>query len=257
MTDALLIAATGMRAEQAQIDTISNNVANLNSTGFRRQVVSFESVTAALDSASGDVLPATAASRGAGVIAYESLSQLAGELRRTGEVFDVAIDGNGFLEGLRSDGTPVYTRAGALHVGTDGLLVMQDSVPLSVNIQIPADAEHVTIDPDGRVTVQRAGNALPEEVGQLELASLANPSGLKAVGNNLFVATDDSGEVATGVPGQDGRGLIRQGYLESSNVQLTEELVALMLAQRGFELTSRVAQAADQMMSIVNGLYRQ
>jgi flagellar basal-body rod protein FlgG len=258
MTDALYVGATGMRAHQMQVDTIANNVANVNTTGFRRETVSFSSVMAALQGGATDPLAesvrSSLASRGAGAIASLQLSTHGGELRKTDAPLDVAIDGNGFLEVTLPDGTPAYTRAGALSLDADGVL-SGAGYPLSARIAIPADASALRITPNGRV-VANLPDRSEVELGTIELATFANPAGLESMGGNLYRATTGSGEMRLGAAGESGHGLIRQGFLEASNVQLVDELVSLMLAQRGFEMNSKIVQAADQMAGITNALYR-
>jgi flagellar basal-body rod protein FlgG len=264
MFDALYIAATGMRAHQSEVDAIAHNVANLNTVGFRRSVVSFAEATAAvtpLESAvSADgVASATqmlGSMRGAGALAHSTLSTVGGELKQTSQPLNVAIDGAGFLEVIRSDGSPAYTRAGELGINDEGVLTLADGTPLAGRIVLPPDAKEVRINADGQVLAVMQGQADPIEAGHIELATFSNPAALQAVGGNLFVATAESGAARLGAPASDGLGSLRQGYLESSNVQLVEEMVAMMLAQRAFELDGRVVQAADQMMALTNGLYR-
>jgi flagellar basal-body rod protein FlgG len=259
MFDALYVAASGMRGEQLQIDTIAHNLANLNTVGFRRSIASFSEVSAAL-AASGvttdGAQPPVATPRGAGVSSSLTLSSLAGELKPTGEPLDIAIDGIGFLEVLRTDGTPAYTRAGKLRINEERLLTTLDGSPLSARIEIPNDTRRVDILPDGRVTALVADSDDPVELGQIELAAFPNPTALTAAGSNLYVAPPAAGEPQVATPGELGMGTLRQGFLESSNVQLADELVTMMLAQRAFELNARVVQAADQMLSITNSLYR-
>jgi flagellar basal-body rod protein FlgG len=258
MTDALYVGATGMRAHQMQVDTIANNVANVNTVGFRRETVSFSSVMAALQSGATDPLAASLRenlqSRGAGAIASLQLSTNGGELRQTGAPLDVAIDGGGFLEVTLPDGTPAFTRAGALSLDADGVL-SGAGLPLAARIAVPAEANGLRITPHGRV-LANLPNQADVELGHIELAAFANPAGLESIGENLYRATAASGELRTATPGENGTGLLRQGHLESSNVQLVDELVALMLAQRGFEMNSKIVQAADQMLGIANSLYR-
>ena len=260
MFDAMQISATGMRAHQLQIETISHNVANMNTVGFRRKLVSFSEVSAdaiaALSGATAGELQAPAGTRGAGSFANVSLSSLAGELRRTGEALDVAIDGAGFIEVLRTDGSVAYTRSGSLHLNEVGELSTATGEVLAAEISIPAGANNVQISSDGRVLAVLNGESVATQLGQIELISFANPAALTAVGDNLYVATEQAGEIQAGAPGQSGMGALRQGYLEASNVQMIDELVALMIAQRAFEMNSRVAQAADQVQSITNGLIR-
>jgi flagellar basal-body rod protein FlgG len=258
MTDALYVGATGMRAHQTQVETIANNVANVNTIGFRRESVNFSTVVAALQSSAtdplGDSLRANLQTRGAGAIASLQLSVNGGELKQTEAPLDVAIEGRGFFEVQLPNGTPAYTRAGALSLDSEGLLTSA-GLPLTGHITVPGDANNLRITGDGRVIANLA-NQTDVELGNIELAAFANPSGLESIGNNLYRPTGSSGDVQLGVPGEAGNGVLRQGYLESSNVQLVDELVALMLAQRGFEMNSKVVQAADQMMGITNGLYR-
>jgi flagellar basal-body rod protein FlgG len=258
MFDALYVGATGMRGQQLQIDTIAHNLANLNTVGYRRSVTSFAEISTALsmNEIAAIAAPANVTTRGAGSIAQVSLSSLAGELKLTGEPLDVAIDGVGFFEVIRADGTPAYTRAGRLKVDGDGMLALADGSVLASQIQIPSDAQEIRVGADGRVFAVVGADTEPLELGRLDLVTLPNPTALKAVGDNLFVASAQAGEPQTGAPGELGLGTLRQGYLESSNVQMADELVTLMLAQRAFEMNARVVQAADQMMSITNSLYR-
>ena len=259
MTDALFVGATGMRAHQTQVDTIANNVANVNTVGFRREAVNFSSVMAALQSGASDPLGAQLQSslraRGAGAIASLQLSTNGGELKQTSQPLDLAIEGSGFFEVQLPDGSPAYTRAGALSLNADGLLSTAAGLPLSSRIAVPADVNNLRIAANGHVTADlptRAG----VELGEIETANFANPAGLESIGDNMYRATTASGQMQLGTPGDAGSGTIRQGYLESSNVQLVDELVSLMLAQRGFEMNSKIVQAADQMLGITNALYR-
>jgi flagellar basal-body rod protein FlgG len=259
MFDALYVGATGMRGQQMQIDTIAQNLANVNTVGYRRAVTSFAEITSALSAEELALLTATngtAEVRGAGSMARTSLSSVAGELKATGEPLDLAIDGLGFLETIRPDGTPAYTRAGKLHIDADGMLALPDGSVLAAQVQVPTDAQEVRIASDGRVLVKTSSDTNPIEVGRLELVTFPNSGAMRAAGENLYVAPAEAGEPQTAAPGEAGVGSLRQGYVESSNVQLADELVTLMLAQRAFELNARVVQAADQMMSITNSLYR-
>lgn len=259
MFDALYVGATGMRGQQLQIDTIAHNLANLNTVGFRRGVTSFAEISTAVDVRSlGDIGNVRGASllRGAGVLGTLALSSGTGEIKQTNEPLDIAIDGLGFLEVIRGDGTPAYTRAGNLKVDSDGFLAAADGSVLAGRIEIPTDAKQVRILSDGRVRVSVGDSEELIDAGQIELVTFHNPSALQAAGNNLYVAPLAAGEPQVATPGEAGVGLIRQGFVESSNVQLADELVTLMMAQRAFELNARVVQAADQMLSITNSLYR-
>lgn len=261
MLDALYVGATGMRGQQLQIDTIAHNLANVNTVGFRRGVVSFSEVTAALAASGGmDGIASTrgfaSTLRGSGVSGEVTLSLLAGELKQSNEPLDLAIDGVGFIEVIRADGTPAYTRAGKLAVNKDGLLATADGSALASRIEIPSDTRDIHIAADGRVSVVATDQEDPIEVGQIELVAFANPGGLRAAGSNLYVADAAVGEPQVAAPGELGMGLLRQGFVEASNVQLADELVTMMVAQRAFEMNARVVQAADQMLSITNSLYR-
>jgi len=259
MFDALYVGATGMRGQQLQIDTIAHNLANLNTVGYRRSITSFAEISSALSVSEIAAIASPNSlvhARGAGSMAQVTLSSLAGELKSTGEPLDIAIDGLGFMEVVRADGTPAYTRAGKLKIDADGMLALADGSVLAAQIQIPTDAEEVRIATDGRVMVVSGPDGDAVEVGRIELVTVPNPAALRAIGDNLFVASAQAGEPQTASPGELGLGTLRQGYLESSNVQMADELVTLMLAQRAFEMNARVVQAADQMMSITNSLYR-
>jgi len=259
MTDALYVGATGMRAQQTQVDTIANNLANVNTNGFRRESVNFSSVMASLQSGAtdplGTALRNNLEARGAGALASLQLSTDGGELKATQQPLDLAIDGAGFFEVTLPDGSPAYTRAGALSLNADGLLATASGLPLSSRIAVPPDSSNLRISRDGLVVAD-----LPDrtgvQLGNIELASFSNPAGLQSIGDNLYRATDSSGQLQMSAPASGGNGSLRQGYLEASNVQLVDELVALMVAQRSFEMNSKVVQAADQMLGITNSLYR-
>lgn len=264
MFDALYVGATGMRGHQLQIDAIAHNLANLNTIGFRRGVASFSEVSAALSSATLNVadLDPTAANvpapfaRGAGVAGTIMSSSAPGALKETGEMLNVAIDGPGFIEVVRPDGTPGYTRAGTLRLNEDRMLTTADGSLLAAQLQVPPDATDISIGTDGRVSIRVPDSEEPLDIGQIELVVFPNAAALQAAGANLHIAPPAAGQPQVSAPGENGLGILRQGFVESSNVQLTDELVTLMLAQRAFELNARVVQAADQMLSITNSLLR-
>jgi flagellar basal-body rod protein FlgG len=193
--------------------------------------------------------------RGAGALASLQLSTNGGELKPTQQPLDVAIEGGGFFEVTLPDGTPAYTRAGAFSLNAEGLLATASGLPLSARIGIPPDAGNLRIGRDGMVMADLPDRA-NVELGTIELAAFSNPAGMQAIGDNLFKPTEASGEMQLSAPSSAGNGALRQGYLEASNVQLVDELVALMVAQRSFEMNSKVVQAADQMLGITNSLYR-
>jgi len=259
MFDALYIGATGLRGRQLEIDSIAQNVANLQSVGYRRNVVSFAEMVAS--STSTDLVGAlseTNAMRvmGAGALPSLTLSTGEGELRQTREALHIAVDGQGFLEVMRPDGTPAYTRAGVLTITNERMLATADGAVLSARIQVPPDVRNLRIDANGVVSAMAGEREEYIELGRIELTTFTNPGGLQAAGGGTYVATAQSGEPQVGTPGERAFGAIRQGFLEGSNVQMTDEIVSLMLAQRAFELNSKVVQAADQLLSITNGLYR-
>jgi flagellar basal-body rod protein FlgG len=259
MNDALYIGATGMAAQQKAVDVISNNIANVNTTGYKKDRVSFQDLMYrtlvpknVLDSvgAAGDRFGTGVAVAGVG----KTFS--VGELKSTGNALDVAINGQGFLEVVMPDGNTAYTRAGTLEVTADGLLAVTGGLPLKQMLHVPSDAQNLKIDPDGTVKVTVPNTTTPVEIGKLDLSLFTNSSGLNSIGSNLYLATERSGEVSTMRPGEAGAGLFSQGYTESSNVSLVEEMVNLMLAQRAYEVNSKVIQAADEMMGMSNNLRR-
>jgi flagellar basal-body rod protein FlgG len=259
--DSLYIGATGMVAHQNDLDTIANNLANLNTVGFRRGVVSFDEVSAqlaptALGPMSHSVQATANAAAGAGAVAQVNLSTLAGPVQNTGQPLDVSISGAGFFEVLRSDGTTAYTRAGSLQVNSEGLLAAADGSPLASQIQVPADAQNLTIGTDGKVTATVPNSTTPVLLGKIELVNFPNPAALAAAGSTQYTAPQGAGTAQTGAPGTSGMGTLQQGYLESSDVQMTQEMVSLMLAQRGFELNSKIIQTTDQLWEMTNGLIR-
>jgi flagellar basal-body rod protein FlgG len=262
MFDSLYIGATGMIAHQTQMDTIANNLANLNTIGFRRGLVTFADVSAQVAASALSSLGQTAATSvasaasTAGSVVQTTLSLLPGTLQSTSEPLNVAINGSGFFEVLRPDGTPAYARAGALQVNPDGLLAISDGTPLSAQIQIPPDAGTLTIGPDGRVTALLGTATTPTLLGQIELVNFANPAALNVAGSNQYTAPAAAGSPQTGKPGAAGFGQLQQGYLEASDVDLNQEMTQLLLAQRGFELNSKIVQSADQLWSLTNGLVR-
>jgi flagellar basal-body rod protein FlgG len=258
MLDSLYISATGMHVQQLNVDTISNNLANVNTTAFKRARVSFEDTLYRELGRSGPLLGADAAGRfGAGVaVAGTSKLFTDGDLRKTDAALDVAIRGSGFFEVALPDGTRAFTRTGALRVNQDGVLSTAEGHALMPALQVPPEATGITIDTSGMVTARVPNESAPMELGRLEMARFANPGGLNAVGGNLYVATGKSGDALPGRPGEDGFGTLAQGFLESSNVKLVEEMIGLVLAQRAFEVNARAVQAADELLGMVNNLRR-
>ncbi|MEZ4440212.1 MAG: flagellar basal-body rod protein FlgG [Polyangiaceae bacterium] len=252
MFRSLYTAATGMVAQETKLDTIAHNLANANTTGYKRQQTEFEDLmyqnlrTPGRDAQGGMGPTGVQVGLGSRVVATSrSFSQ--GSMEQTGNPLDIAIEGNGFLGVSQADGTVAYTRAGALKVDAQGRLVSSAGLALEPPILVPVDATAISIGADGKVSAQQAGQD-PVEVGQIQLATFANPGGLEALGHNLFRATGSSGDPLVGSPGSDGRGQIMQGALEGSNVEVVTEMIGMIRAQRGYEVNSKVITAADEML---------
>lgn len=258
MNDSLYIAATGMHMQQKGVDTISNNLANVNTPGFKKGKVSFEDLVyrdlggaaAAVDSGSAQRLW-----QGSGVgIAAMVKSFVSGVLKRTDLPMDLAIQGDGFLEVVALDGAPAYTRGGSLTIDKDGFLATASGHALKPSIHIGNDAREVSIKPDGRVFVLGLDQTEAAEVGRIELVRFSDMSGLTALGGNLYKASERSGDAIGVRAGEDGAGTLAQGHIEGSNVNLVEEMVDLMVAQRAYETSVKVIQASDEMLAMSNNL---
>lgn len=262
MIRALYTAASGMNAQQANIDNVAHNLANVNTAGFKKSRVEFadlvyQKVMAAGTPTSQESESPIGLEAGLGSrIVATARNFSAGNIRSTGAPLDLAIEGQGFFQLTLSGGEIGYTRAGALHLNGEGQLVTAEGTPLQPNITIPGNATSVSISKDGIVSVTVAGDGAPQQVGTLELATFQNAAGLEARGGNVFVATTASGDPQTGVPGADGLGTLVQGFLEDSNVSVVEEMVNMILGQRAYEANSRVIRAADEMLQQVNNLPR-
>jgi flagellar basal-body rod protein FlgG len=260
MLDSLFVAASGMHAQQTQIDTIANNLANVNTSGFKKNRVNFEdlmyrNISGNSNRLLGYVDPGMKIGAGAAISTSEKIFTQ-GDSKKTDRSLDVAIQGSGFFEVALPDGSYAYTRTGSFRVNNEGLIVNSDAYVLNPLIQVPNDSESVTISSDGIVTVKLPNETQEMEVGRIDLANFINVSGLNPVGNNLYLPTKESGDVLYGTPGQNGIGTLAQGYLESSNVSLVEELTNLMMAQRAYEINSKVAQASDELLGLVNNMRR-
>ena len=251
---ALKIAATGMAAQQMRVETISNNLANMNTTGYNARRAEFADLhyqqfaRAAINASDGTVLP-TGVQLGLGVRpAAVSIHLSQGGLSATGADLDIAIDGRGYLEVTLPSGQSGYTRDGSLKRTGEGAIVTSDGYPVSPEITIPSDARSVSINGAGEVYVYFDDNAEAQLIGQLSLTGFTNPKGLEALGSNLFSETEASGPPLTGNPGENGLGTLRQGYLEDSSVDAVREVTELIEAQRGYEMNAKVISAVDQMM---------
>lgn len=252
---ALKIAAAGMTAQQMRVEVISNNLANMSTTGYNARRAEFADLhyqqlsrPGTINAADGTVLP-TGVQLGLGVRASSVTVMLSqGSLAATGGDLDLAIEGQGYLEVTLPNGNAGYTRDGGLKRTGDGLIVTADGYPVVPDITIPRDARSISINSDGEVYAYFNDRVEPEVLGQFSLASFTNPKGLEAIGSNLFLETSASGPSTVNSPGQDGLGVLRQGYLEDSSVDPVKEVTDLIAAQRGYELNSKVISAGDQML---------
>ncbi|ARE83184.1 flagellar component of cell-distal portion of basal-body rod [Roseovarius sp. EC-HK134] len=252
----LKIAATGMAAQQMRVETISNNLANMSTTGYNARRAEFADLhyqqlarAGTINAADGTVLP-TGVQLGLGVRPSAISVQLAqGSLTQTNGDLDLAIDGGGYLEVRLPSGQSGYTRDGALKRSADGVIVNSEGFPIAPEITIPEDARSITINAEGEVFAFFQDTAEAQQLGQIDLVGFTNPKGLEAIGGNLFVETEASGPANVTTAGQDGLGTLRQGYLEDSSVDPVREITELIEAQRGYELNAKVITAADQMLS--------
>jgi flagellar basal-body rod protein FlgG len=255
----LSIAATGMLAQQLNVEVISNNIANLNTTGFKRKRAEFSDLlyqnlrrVGSASSDAGTVVPA-GVQVGLGVkptAVYRIVEQ--GNLVSTDNPLDVAINGRGYIQVELPTGDTAFTRAGALQRSADGTLVTADGYRVLPGISIPDDAVDVTINAAGEVLVKTQGQVAEQNIGQIQLAVFANEGGLEDTGDNLLLETSASGSPVVGTPGQDGFGTLQQGFLETANVNVVSEITSLINAQRAYEMNSKVIQTSDEMMASLN-----
>jgi flagellar basal-body rod protein FlgG len=250
-----------MLAQQLNVEVISNNIANMNTTGFKRQRAVFQDliyqnvVRVGTQSTDSGTIEPSGIQIGVGVNAgavYRITEQ--GSLTNTGNDFDLAIQGKGLFRVTRSDGTSAYTRAGTFQVSSTGQLVTQDGLTVAPGLTVPADAIDVTINESGEILAIINGQVTATNIGQIELVTFANESGLEAIGDSLFLETAASGTAAPGVPGVGGNGTILQGFLETSNVNPVAEVTDLITAQRAYEMNSRVITTADEMLRTIANL---
>jgi flagellar basal-body rod protein FlgG len=256
--DALYVGATGLAAQQTGLETIANNLANMNTPAYKRSNVVFEDLMyhegAQQTPAQGEMAQPVRLGLGTRIGNVDKVFAQ-GELHATESDFDLAINGDGLVSAQGPDGTTVFSRAGSLRINDDGLLALRNGLPLDPPISVPRDAKKISIDGSGKISAVLADGA-PLEIGQVDLALFNNPSALKPLGEGLYARTEQSGEAEMARPGEEGRGMLAQRYLEGSNVRMADELVNLMLAQRAFEANAKVLQAADEMLSISNNLRR-
>jgi len=263
MFRALYTAASGMAAQQMNLDNIANNLANSSTAGFRRRRVQFSDLLY-----QSSIMPGAAATQQTTVAAglqiglgtkpdASEVVQAQGDFSTTGNPLDMAIKGQGFFQVTLPTGQVAYTRSGSFHMDAQGNIVTADGNALQPNITIPADATNVTIGEDGTVSVTQPGQTAAQQVGSIQLALFANPGGLNSIGNNLFLPTTASGDPIIGTPGgSEGLGNLEQGMLEQSNVNVVDEFIEMIVAQRAYESNSRVVSAADQMFQELNNVGR-
>lgn len=262
MIRALWTAGTGMMAQQMNIDVISNNLANVNTSGFKKMRLEFEDLlyqtvrAAGTTAAQGSAVP-TGLQVGHGVKNVSTTKLFSpGDPLNTGNPFDMLIEGDGFFQIQMPDGTTAYTRDGNLRVDSEGRLVTTSGYGLQPEITIPENVTSVSIGKDGTISVLVAGETEAQEVGRIELVRFLNPAGLINLGGNLYRQSSASGEATAGNPGEEGLGTIGQGFLEMSNVKVVEEMVNMIMAQRAYEINSKAIQAADEMLQTANNLRR-
>jgi flagellar basal-body rod protein FlgG len=255
---ALHVARTGLDAQNARMRVIANNLANVNTTGFKRdraefQTLAYQQMTSAGATAAGDNRYAVGLNLGNGVeISGTARIMSAGAMQTSENPLDIAIEGDGFFQIARPDGSTAYTRAGNFHLSADGAIVTSDGMPLQPGLSVPQGAQAITIGSDGTITATIVGQDEPTEVGKIELARFANPAGLQSIGGNLYSATAGSGTAQTGAPGNEGIGSIRQGMLEGSNVNIVEELIDMIETQRAYEVNSKMISSTDEMLRTAN-----
>ncbi|PZO13050.1 MAG: flagellar basal-body rod protein FlgG [Burkholderiales bacterium] len=254
MINSLMISKTGMQAQQTQLDVISNNLANVSTNGFKRATAVFEDLMyqnlrqVGANTAEQAELP-TGLQVGLGVrTVATSRNFTQGSLQQSGNALDLAVNGSGFFQVQMPDGTTGYTRDGSLQLDAQGRMVTSSGYPLTAGITLPAESQSITVSSDGIVTAKLPGNPVPQQVGNIELANFINSAGLEPLGQNLFAESLASGNPITGAPGSAGLGTVMQGMVETSNVNVVQELVTMIQTQRAYEMNSKAIQTSDQML---------
>ena len=262
MLRSLWTAASGMQAQALNIDVIANNLANVNSSGFKKSRADFQDLlyetlrSAGVASSSGTQVPAgIQVGHGTRAAAVQKIFTQ-GDYQFTKNELDMAIEGEGFFEIIQPDGESAYTRSGSFKIDGDGRIVTSDGFPLEPELTIPEDSMAVSIGTDGTVSILRAGETQPSEIGTIQLSRFVNNAGLSSIGRSLFLPTASSGDAITGIAGEEEFGTISQGYLEMSNVSVVDEMVSMIAAQRAYEVNSKSIQAADEMLQMANNLRR-
>ncbi|MBB4866165.1 flagellar basal-body rod protein FlgG [Pseudomonas nitritireducens] len=257
MLPALWVSKTGLSAQDMNLTTISNNLANVSTTGFKRDRAEFQDLLYQIKRQPGanstqDTQLPSGLQLGTGVrIVGTQKNFTAGSLQTTDNPLDMAVNGRGFFQVLTPDGTVAYTRDGSFHLNSDGQIVTSNGNALEPAIVVPPETQTFTVGNDGTVSVTVAGNATPQIIGNIQTADFINPAGLQATGNNLFLETAASGAPQVGTPGLNGLGTTLQNTLENSNVSVVEEMVNMITTQRAYEMNSKVISTADQMLSFV------
>ena len=254
MIRALSNAASGMKAQEMNLDVLSNNLANVNTTGYKKSRAEFSDLfyeqqkSPGSPTTTGAAMPVgTEIGHGVRTAAtYKNFTT--GDIKSTGNPLDMAIEGNGFFQVIKPDGETAYTRNGMFKTNSDGQLVSVDGYEFEPSISIPQDATSITISESGIVSVTLGGDMDEVEVGNIEIAMFQNPAGLKSIGNNLYMESPASGTPVTSTPGEEGSGRLRQGFVEGSNVAVVTEMIDLISAQRAYEVNSKVIEAADEML---------
>jgi flagellar basal-body rod protein FlgG len=262
MIRALYTAASGMNAQQVNIDNVAHNLANVNTVGFKKSRVEFEDLVYQQSKAPGSPTSSTGEApvgleMGLGVRSVASARDFGrGNMRATSSPLDMAVEGDGLFQVTLPSGEAAYSRSGTFHLSAEGSLVTSEGYPMQPQITVPAGTTSITISKGGFVSATISCQTASQEIGTIELASFRNSAGLRSLGGNLFQATTASGDPTVGVPGVDGRGTVAQGYLEDSNVSVVEEMVTMILSQRAYEANSKVVKASDEMLQQVNSLVR-
>ncbi|RKY37749.1 MAG: flagellar basal-body rod protein FlgG [Candidatus Omnitrophota bacterium] len=262
MIRGLWSAASGMQAQQMNIDVVANNLANVNTTGFKKSRVNFQDLlystikAAGTEVATGLQIPTgIQVGNGSRTVATQKIFSQ-GDYMQTENPLDLIIEGDGFFQVLKPDGAVAYSRDGAFKVDSEGKVVNSDGFVLQPEIVLPSDATDLNVGIDGTVTVLLAGDSTAQNLGSIELVKFINPAGLKSIGKNLYEVTGASGDPVSGMPGEDGLGTIATGFLEMSNVKVVEEMVNMIVAQRAYEINAKAIQATDDMLQQANRIKR-
>lgn len=262
MIRALWTAGTGMNVQQSNLDIIANNIANVNTNGFKKSRADFQDLMyqtlrlQGVRSEGGNQIPTGIQIGHGAMLAAVQKVFIQGDFQETMSELDVAIEGNGFFQVMLPSGERAFTRAGSFKRDSEGKLVNSDGFPLEPSISVPTGATAISIKPDGTISAKVPSQSEPQQIGKVELALFLNPTGLNSTGKSLYLETDASGSPTTGTPGVDGMGTLLQGFLEMSNVNIMQEMINLIIGQRAYEVNSKAIQAADEMLQMANNVRR-